>query len=64
VKVEVRPEFFSDKMSEMQALRDRIDRKIQAYTGIHVTVELVAPKTIERSVGKAVRVVDNRKLRS
>lgn len=64
VKVEVRPEFFSDKMSEMQALRDRIDRKIQAYTGIHVTVEMVAPKTIERSVGKAVRVVDNRKLRS
>lgn len=64
VKVEVRPEFFSDKMSEMQALRDRIDRKIQAYTGIHVTVEMVAPKTIERSAGKAVRVVDNRKLRS
>ncbi len=61
VKVEVQPEFFSDKMSEMQELRGRIDRKIQAYTGIHVRVELVAPKTIERSAGKAVRVVDLRK---
>ncbi len=60
VKVEVEPRFFSDKMSEMQALRERIDRKIQAYTGIHAHVELVAPKTIERSAGKAVRVVDNR----
>jgi phenylacetate-CoA ligase len=60
VKVEVRPEFFSDKMSEMQNLHDRIDRKIQAITGIHAHVELVAPQTIERSAGKAVRVIDHR----
>jgi len=60
VKVEVNPAFFSDKMSEMQELRDRIDRKIQGYTGIHVKVQLVAPKSIERSAGKAVRVVDHR----
>lgn len=60
VKVEVQPEHFSDRMREMQALRDRIDRKIQAVTGIHAKVELVAPKTIERSAGKAVRVIDHR----
>lgn len=60
VKVEVRPEVFSDKMSEMQNLRDRIDRKIQAVTNIHTQVELVAPHTLERSMGKAVRVVDLR----
>lgn len=60
VKVEVRPEFFSDKMSEMQQLRDRIDRKVQAVAGIHVQVELVAPQTLERSMGKAVRVNDMR----
>jgi phenylacetate-CoA ligase len=60
VKVEVNPAFFSDKMSEMQELRDRIDRKIQGYTGIHVKVELVAPRSIERSAGKAVRVMDHR----
>ncbi len=60
VKVEVQPEHFSDRMREMQALRDRIDRKIQAVTGIHARIDLVAPKTIERSAGKAVRVIDHR----
>jgi phenylacetate-CoA ligase len=60
VKVEVRAELLSDKMSEMQALRDKIDRKIQAVTGLRATIELVAPQTIERSVGKAKRVVDHR----
>ncbi len=60
VKVEVRPEDFSDKMSEMQALRDRIRRKIHAVTNIQVNVELVPPQGLERSVGKAVRVIDHR----
>ena len=60
VKVEVRPENFSDKMSEMQELRNRIDRSIQAITGIRVYVELVEPQTLERSVGKAKRVIDHR----
>ncbi|HOJ33052.1 MAG TPA: phenylacetate--CoA ligase [Candidatus Hydrogenedentes bacterium] len=61
VRVEVRPEIFSDKMSQMQALRDRIDREIQSITGIRVRVELVEPQTIERSPGKAKRVLDLRK---
>jgi phenylacetate-CoA ligase len=42
------------------ALRDRIDREIHAVTGIRMTVELVAPGSIERSAGKARRVVDRR----
>jgi len=62
VKVEVLPESFSDKMSAMQALRDEIDRRIQAITGIRMKVELVPPQSIERSVGKAVRVIDHREL--
>lgn len=60
VRVEVRPESFSDKMSQMQHLRDQIDRRIHAVAGIRATIELVAPQTIERSVGKAKRVIDNR----
>lgn len=60
VKVEVRPTEFSDRMNEMQQLRERIDREIQAITGIRVHVELVAPQTLERSAGKAVRVIDHR----
>ncbi len=63
VKVEVRAEVFSDKMRDMQQLRDRIDRKIQTIAGIHARVELVAPKTLERSDGKAVRVIDRRGLK-
>lgn len=64
VKVEVSQDSFSDKMADMQRLRDAIDRRIQAITGIHAKVDLVAPQTIERSAGKAVRVIDHRKLSS
>ena len=62
VKVEVRPERFSDKMREMQHLREQIVREIHAITGIHVMVELVPPQTLERAVGKSKRVLDHRKM--
>ena len=61
VKVEIRPGDFSDEMRQMIALHDRIDREIHAVTGIRMRVELVAPGSIERSAGKARRVVDHRK---
>jgi phenylacetate-CoA ligase len=61
VKVEVRPQDFSDAMREMVGLRDRIDREIHAVTGIRMAVELVAPGTLQRSEGKAKRVMDHRK---
>ena len=60
VKVEVRPGDFRDEMREMIELRDRIDREIHAVTGVRMTVELVAPNTLERSAGKAKRVLDRR----
>jgi phenylacetate-CoA ligase len=61
VKVEVRPEDFRDEMREMIELRDRIDREIHAVTGVRMTVELVAPHVLERSAGKARRVLDHRR---
>ncbi len=61
VQVEIRPESFSDEMRQMIALRDRIDREIQAITGVRMKVELVAPGTLERSAGKARRVLDHRR---
>jgi phenylacetate-CoA ligase len=61
VKVEVRPGDFRDEMREMIELRDRIDREIHAVTGVRMTVELVAPNTLERSAGKARRVLDHRR---
>lgn len=61
VKVEIRPQDFSDQMREMQALREKIDREIQHITGIRANVELVKPQSLERFTGKAKRVVDHRK---
>lgn len=62
VKVEIQPGYISDKMSEMQSLRDRVLRKINEITGIHVNLELLPPNTLERSTGKACRVIDRRNL--
>jgi phenylacetate-CoA ligase len=60
VKVEIRPELFSDRMDRMQALRERIAREIHTVAGIRAEVELVEPRRIERFVGKAQRVLDRR----
>ena len=61
VKVEIRPRDFSDEMRQMVDLRDRIDHEIHSITGIRMKVELVAPHTLDRSEGKARRVLDHRK---
>lgn len=60
--VEVQEQFFSDEVRELEALRKKITGNIQGTLGISVDVKLVEPKTIERSAGKAKRVIDNRKL--
>ena len=62
VQVEVDEKFFSDKISELENLTKRIAQVIQQAIGLAVKVKLVEPKTIERSMGKAVRVIDKRKL--
>jgi len=63
VHVEVRPQDFSDSLADMEGLRNRIDREIQAIAGIRARIELVAPQSIARSAGKAQRVIDHRKLK-
>lgn len=62
VQVEVDEKFFSDKISELENLTKRIAQVIQQAIGLAIKVKLVEPKTIERSMGKAVRVIDKRKL--
>ncbi|MFB1486286.1 MULTISPECIES: phenylacetate--CoA ligase family protein [unclassified Thiocapsa] len=62
VKVEIRPELFSDRMDRMQALCERISREIHTVAGIRAHVDLVEPRSIERFVGKAKRVLDQRNL--
>ncbi len=60
VRVEIRPQDFSDEMRQMQQLRQRIDREIHSVAGLRANVELVRPQTLERFEGKAKRVNDRR----
>ncbi len=62
VQVEVEERFFSDEIKELERLNKQISHTIQQAIGLSVKVTLVEPKTLERSMGKAVRVLDKRKL--
>jgi phenylacetate-CoA ligase len=62
LQVEVEERFFLDKISELQSLTKRIQHALESTLGISIFVKLVEPKTIARSEGKAVRVIDKRKL--
>ncbi|MBQ1377379.1 MAG: AMP-binding protein, partial [Lachnospiraceae bacterium] len=62
VYVELGPDQFSDKVSDIQARERDLEAAMRSMLGIGPKMHLVAPKTIERSEGKAVRVIDKRKL--
>ena len=62
VQVEMTPEMFSDSLSEVTAREKELVAGLKAMLGIFVKVTLVNPKTIARSEGKAVRVIDKRNL--
>jgi phenylacetate-CoA ligase len=61
LQVEVDEEFFQDKISQLQSLREKLQGNLENAIGLGIKVTLVEPKTIERSEGKATRVIDNRK---
>ncbi len=62
VYVEVSADQFSDLMSQIQKMEKALEAALRTMLGIGPKVHLVAPKTITRSEGKAVRVIDKRKL--
>jgi phenylacetate-CoA ligase len=62
VQVEVTAEMFSDTVGAVEALQNRIAHAIEHTLGIRVQMRLVKPQTIERSQGKAKRVIDKREL--
>ena len=62
VNVEMPVEKFTDKVAEVMAMEKALSGAIKIMLGINPTVHLVPPKTIARSEGKAVRVIDKRKL--
>ena len=61
VYVEMKETDFSDKVKDMTKKEKQLSAAITAMLGIRPIVHLVAPKSIARSEGKAVRVIDNRK---
>ena len=62
ISVEMNPEQFSDKIKDLQEKERSLASAIKTMLGISPKVHLVAPKSITRSEGKAVRVIDKRKL--
>jgi phenylacetate-CoA ligase len=62
VYVEFHPEQFSDRIADIQAREKDLNGAMRSMLGIGPKIHLVAPKSIARSEGKAVRVIDKRKL--
>jgi phenylacetate-CoA ligase len=60
VQVEVDEQLFSDEVKVLQKLAKQIEKEIKDMLGVTCTAKLVEPKTIQRSEGKAKRVIDNR----
>ena len=62
IMVEVGEGLFSDEVKQLQDLEKKIAKNIKEYVGVSAKVKLAEPKSIARSEGKAVRVIDNRKI--
>ena len=62
VHVEMTPEMFTDDIKEINKRQSDLVKGLLSMLGIKAKVTLVAPKSITRSEGKAVRVIDNRKI--
>jgi phenylacetate-CoA ligase len=62
VWVEMSDRLFSDEVRRVEEIRHRIMRDLESLLGLSVGVKLVEPKSIERSQGKAKRVLDKRTL--
>ncbi len=62
VQVEMTPELFSDNLGKINDIEKQLIGSLKTMLGIYAKVRLVAPKSITRSEGKAVRVIDKRKI--
>ncbi len=62
VHVEMTPEIFTDNLGEISSRQKQLVDGLKSMLGIKANVTLVAPKSITRSEGKAVRVIDKRKI--
>ena len=62
VQVEMDPKFYTDEIRAIEALTKKIAHVIQQALGINAKIKIVEPQTLMRSEGKAVHVIDKRKL--
>ena len=62
VQVEMTPEMFTDNLGEVERRQEELVAGLRSMLGLAAKVTLVAPKSIVRSEGKAVRVIDKRKI--
>ncbi|MFA5646429.1 MAG: phenylacetate--CoA ligase [Candidatus Ratteibacteria bacterium] len=62
IQVEAAGEIFSDEVRRVEEMRMKIEKHIDSQLGIRVKVTLVEPKTLPRSEGKAMRVIDKREM--
>lgn len=61
VWVEAKEGLISDSIKSIEKVEKRITNDLVSLTGLHIKVKIVEPKTIERSEGKAKRIIDKRK---
>ena len=61
VLVEITERIFFDEMQKQQAMKEKIERKLETSLAVHAKVRLVEPGSTPRSEGKAMRVIDRRK---
>lgn len=62
LRVEVREEYYTDEMGQMVGLQRKLEQELRSVIGLGFKVRLVEPKGIERSEGKARRVIDKRQI--
>jgi phenylacetate-CoA ligase len=62
VQVEVTRDLFADTVGALEQLQGRLGQSVESLTGLRFNLRLVQPQTIQRSEGKAKRVIDQRKM--
>jgi len=64
IQIEMRGDMFGDNIREVEEYREKAAEHIASAIGVGVSLKLTEPKTLERSMGKAKRVIDKREIKN
>ena len=64
IQIEMRDDMVSDNVRDVEAYKKKLKSAIDSAIGVGISVKLLEPKSLDRSMGKAVRVIDNRKIKN